>query len=331
MSSDAPLLSVEMVSVNEDSASKTPILPAVEVLSEVPLLSAEMVAANEDIASKTPVFPAMDSIADSGDASAINDGINVELEENSIQKQKEDSTSQDSNFISSSKEDKISENSRYNKYKELLQNSQKFEQQWQAYIQSFQQTNTPKPYSNEQTKIPYRLFDKEEGDGQEIYINNSGLILLWVYLGYFFKDLNLLDKGQFVNEQARHKAVYLLQYTATKEYNVTENFLPLNKILCGMLFDEPIATDIVLSEREKEATNKLIASAIKNWSALKSTSVDGYREAFIQREGKLTYTQEGWKLFVPPKTYDILLNYLPYGISLIRQSWMTENLWVEWV
>lgn len=98
-----------------------------------------------------------------------------------------------------------------------------------------------------------------------------------------------------------------------------------------MLFDEPIATDIVLSEREKEATNKLIASAIKNWSALKSTSVDGYREAFIQREGKLTYTQEGWKLFVPPKTYDILLNYLPYGISLIRQSWMTENLWVEWV
>ncbi len=134
-----------------------------------------------------------------------------------------------------------------------------------------------------------------------------------------------------MSDDARQRAVHLLQYVATEKEKTEENVLPLNKILCGMPYDEPIERNIELTEAEKEACTRLIASAIKNWSALKNTSVAGYRETFIQREGKLTYTNEGWKLFVTPKTYDILLNYLPYGISLVRQAWMNDNLWVEWV
>ena len=225
-----------------------------------------------------------------------------------------------------------SEKNRYDKYKKTWQNNSGLEQQWHNYLQLFQKTDKGIVYPSQYDSVPYKPFgDEDEDEAEAIYIQNSGLILLWVYLGYFFKDLQLLEKGKFIDAQAQHRAAHILQYVATAQENSDESALVLNKILCGMPIDEPLEQDIILTDREKEASEKLINSAIKNWSALKSTSVEGYREAFIRREGKLIYTQEGWKLIVAPKTYDVLLNYLPYGISLIRQAWMDDNLWVEWV
>jgi hypothetical protein len=225
-----------------------------------------------------------------------------------------------------------SEKKRYDRYKKTWQNNSGFEQQWHNYLQLFQKTDKGIVYPSQYDSVPYKPFgDEDEDEAEAIYIQNAGLILLWVYLGYFFKDLQLLEQGKFIDAQAQHRAAHILQYVATAQENSDESALVLNKILCGMPIDEPLEQDIILTGKEKEASEKLINSAIKNWSALKSTSVEGYREAFIRREGKLIYTQEGWKLIVAPKTYDVLLNYLPYGISLIRQAWMDDNLWVEWV
>jgi len=218
---------------------------------------------------------------------------------------------------------------RYRQYRKRMSQKNDFKRQWDDYLAALQSGDQSVYGASEPTIVPYRL--PKESQSEEWYIDNAGLILLWVYLGYFFRDLQLIDKGKFVDDAAQQRAVHLLQYVATKQENAEEPLLLLNKILCGMPYDEPIEREVALTDKEKEACDKLISSAIKNWSALKNTSIEGYREAFIQREGKLTYTEEGWKLLVTPKTYDILINYLPYGISLIRQTWMTDNLWVEWV
>jgi hypothetical protein len=221
------------------------------------------------------------------------------------------------------------EEERYRQYRKRMSQKNDFKRQWDDYLTALQSGDQSVYGASEPTIVPYRL--PKESQSEEWYIDNAGLILLWVYLGYFFRDLQLIDKGKFADDAAQQRAVHLLQYVATKQENAEEPLLLLNKILCGMPYDEPIEREVALTDKEKEACNKLISSAIKNWSALKNTSIEGYREAFIQREGKLTYTEEGWKLLVTPKTYDILINYLPYGISLIRQAWMTDNLWVEWV
>ena len=221
------------------------------------------------------------------------------------------------------------EEERYRQYRKRMSQKNDFKRQWDDYLAALQSGDQSVYGASEPTIVPYRL--PKESQSEEWYIDNAGLVLLWVYLGYFFRDLQLIDKGKFVDDAAQQRAVHLLQYVATKQENAEEPLLLLNKVLCGMPYDEPIEREVALSDKEKEACDKLISSAIKNWSALKNTSIEGYREAFIQREGKLTYTEEGWKLLVTPKTYDILINYLPYGISLIRQAWMADNLWVEWV
>jgi hypothetical protein len=55
------------------------------------------------------------------------------------------------------------------------------------------------------------------------------------------------------------------------------------------------------------------------------------QEGFIQREGKITRKNNDWHLLIEKKAQDILLNRLPWGISLIHLPWLGKsNLYVKW-
>jgi hypothetical protein len=69
---------------------------------------------------------------------------------------------------------------------------------------------------------------------------------------------------------------------------------------------------------------------ISHWSAIGNTSVQGLRQTFLQREGYLSRKEDGWHLQVPKRTFDMLLDKLPWSISTIRLPWMETILWVEW-
>ncbi|MBK8553377.1 MAG: hypothetical protein IPL53_20865 [Ignavibacteria bacterium] len=71
-------------------------------------------------------------------------------------------------------------------------------------------------------------------------------------------------------------------------------------------------------------------SVIKHWSALKNTSAEGLRNTFFLRAGKLTMNEGECLLQVEQKSVDILLNKLPWGISMIKLPWMEDILKVEW-
>jgi hypothetical protein len=90
---------------------------------------------------------------------------------------------------------------------------------------------------------------------------------------------------------------------------------------------DPLA---VLSSEEKKEADDLLQSAIKHWSILKDTSPEGYRSAFLQRDGILKFEDDHWYLRVERKSYDMLLESLPFTISLIRLPWMKNKLLVEW-
>jgi hypothetical protein len=51
------------------------------------------------------------------------------------------------------------------------------------------------------------------------------------------------------------------------------------------------------------------------------------------RNGRLMRDESAghhWALIVETKAYDVLLDTLPWRISMIRLSWMTDMLAVQW-
>ncbi len=173
--------------------------------------------------------------------------------------------------------------------------------------------------------------EQEEHDSLVCNLNNAGLVLLYPYLKTIFSRLKWLHKERFVSSDTQSKALLLTDYLAFGGEGVaTENQMILNKILCGV---EPKASFnplLILSENEKQEADDLLSSAIKHWVVLKNTSPEGYRHSFLKRHGVLKFREESWHLQVERKSYDMLLESLPYTLSLIQLPWMKNKLAVEW-
>jgi hypothetical protein len=63
---------------------------------------------------------------------------------------------------------------------------------------------------------------------------------------------------------------------------------------------------------------------------LGQTSVAGLRESFLQREGCLSRKDDAWQLLVETRSYDMLLDRLPWGFATIKYSWMPGAIRVDW-
>lgn len=168
------------------------------------------------------------------------------------------------------------------------------------------------------------------GDLKEgVFVHNAGLVIVANFLPMFFKKLSLLSEGNEITDKS--KAAMLVQYLASGKENIAEFELGLAKILCGLEMQTPVNTTILLTTNEKEEANELLLSVIEYWSILKKTSVQGLRDSFLQREGKLSFSGNEWLLQVEQKSYDMLLQQLPWNISMIKLPWMKNLLKTEWV
>lgn len=162
------------------------------------------------------------------------------------------------------------------------------------------------------------------------FFSNAGVVVLHPFLNSFFKKLDLIEGKNFKDNAAKSKAVILLHFLATGEEHPREYEMVLPKFLCEMPVNMPLDHTIQITKEEKEEADNLLQAAISHWGALGSTSPDGLREGFLSREGKLEKEQTGWRLFVEQKTLDILLDRLPWSISILKLPWMSEMLNVEW-
>ena len=189
---------------------------------------------------------------------------------------------------------------------------------------------TPVPKDSE----PW-LYTK--GDGLEdlplsepIYIFNAGLVLLWPYLSRLFGMLEMLENRKFKDEETAVRAVHLLQYLVQGHTEAPEYHLVLNKILCGISTAHPLLREVALTENETKLGDNLLYGVTQNWSMLSNSSIDTLRETFLQREGRLVNKADSWSLKVETKSYDMMLDTLPWSISTIMLSWMEKVLYVEW-
>ncbi len=85
-----------------------------------------------------------------------------------------------------------------------------------------------------------------------------------------------------------------------------------------------------LPQTFKDETDEMLRALIAHWSVIKTTSIDGLRQSFLQRSGKLQRKKNEWLLQVEQMPYDMLLQQLPWGISMLKLPWMTAMLVTEW-
>lgn len=161
-------------------------------------------------------------------------------------------------------------------------------------------------------------------------INNAGISLISVYLPLLFSKINLLKQGIFENKANAERGALLINYITHNKIEDYEFNLQLNKILCGIPLTESLPAKIEISATEIEEINALLNSVIKYWTAIKSTSVDGLRSAFLQRQGILYNRVDSFQLKVDREPHDIILETLPWSISIIKFKWMNKPVYVEW-
>ena len=166
------------------------------------------------------------------------------------------------------------------------------------------------------------------GIGVSVY--NAGMILCWPFFGRFFAALGLVEQGKFKGQQAEERAVQLLQYLATGLTEFEEWDLSLNKVLCGVPMNTPIAPSFVITLEEEEMVNKLINGTIFNWEKMRGTRLETFRETFFMRTGMLYEKDNRWELIVERKAYDLLLDTLTWNITMINLSMMKKRLNVQW-
>lgn len=147
---------------------------------------------------------------------------------------------------------------------------------------------------------------------------------------FIFNGLDMLKDTVFVSEEAAKRAVQLLQYLATGLEDSEEQQIQLNKLLCGVSDHSLIDGHIALTDMEKELSDELLKAVTNRWDKLKNTSIEGLRETFLIRAGKLNIHEGNYSLVVEHAPYDVLLTTIPWSFSVIRLPWMNSMLSVTW-
>lgn len=167
-------------------------------------------------------------------------------------------------------------------------------------------------------------------DGEFIHLDNAGLVLLGPFLPRLFAMLKLTVDGAFVSPAAAGRAVHLLQFVASGASGAPAHALPLNKLLCGLAPETPVAADVVLTQAERQGADEMLKAFIAQWRGVENSSSDGLRGAFLMRRGRLEPDGERWQLRVSPGQMDMLLDRLPWSFSTTRLPWMAAPLLVRW-
>jgi hypothetical protein len=169
---------------------------------------------------------------------------------------------------------------------------------------------------------------KSEKDGYDV--PQAGLVLLHPFIKQLFENLGLLADGRFADGEKKERAVCILHYLATGEEPFDEPSLALPMFLCSWPAGVPVYRFLQVSDDEKEECAKVLNSALNHWRVLKNTTPEGLRANFLHRAGRLKKGDFGWSLFVEKKTQDVLLDQLPWGISVVTFKWMKQILTINW-
>jgi hypothetical protein len=170
---------------------------------------------------------------------------------------------------------------------------------------------------------------KEIAEG--LYCHFAGLILLHPFFKHLFSRLNLLELEKFKDQLSKYKAIVLLYFIATGRTEGKDHEFVVPKILCGLhLYEVLPEQSMILTTNEKQEALNMMCAAIEQWTILHNTSPEGLREGFLAREGKVLISNTAIEFRIETSAIDVLLDHLPWNLSLIKLPWLTQLIRVEW-
>ncbi len=177
-------------------------------------------------------------------------------------------------------------------------------------------------------EIPILYSPKEN---KKRWVDDAGIVLLHPFFNTLFHRLELLDeKSRFKNTSSVERAVHLLKYLADTTSSHFSHQLNLEKILCGLPCHYPMRHRFEVTEKEKDEVSQVLKAACDYWKPLNGTSEEGFRQSFLRRSGEMEYADQSWLLKVEGMAVDILMDDLPWEISVITLPWMKDPLMVDW-
>lgn len=172
---------------------------------------------------------------------------------------------------------------------------------------------------------------EQETIREGIFCQYAGMVLLHPFFSHLFNRLLLLNDGKFKNVASLEKAVALLYFIATGKSEAKDYELAVPKVLCGMQLHRVVSEQaFLLTEVEREEALNLIQAAIEQWDIIRDTSVEGLRESFLAREGKILMKDNDIEFRIESKGIDLLLDNLPWNLNLIKFQWLDQFIHVEW-
>lgn len=160
------------------------------------------------------------------------------------------------------------------------------------------------------------------------HIECAGGVLLHPFYIPLFGNLSYLDEDRNLLEPQR--AMHLIHYMITGETGAFESQMQFSKFICGLEPAEIIDRSIELTSEEKTQADGVLDSALTHWTALKSNSRELLQNEFLKRPGKISLDGDYLRVMVEKKTVDILLNQLPWNLTMIKLPWFESVIYVEW-
>ncbi len=188
------------------------------------------------------------------------------------------------------------------------------------------ESKTVRKQEERQTANTKNGTEEEEG----LYLEAAGLVLLHPFLTELFSATGCRVSNEWT-EQGRQRAVRLLGYLSDGDENLPEYRLVFQKILAGLVPEEPLEAIAPITDDALASCDELLDAVLKHWSALKSTGKDGLREGFLQRPGILRTGTNGMQLEMEKRAQDVLISRLPWGYSMVRLPWMEQLIAVNWI
>lgn len=163
-----------------------------------------------------------------------------------------------------------------------------------------------------------------------VFIENAGLIILHPFFESLFDNLKLCKDKKWMDAEGQHKAVLVMQYLCTGSEEFWDSDLFFNKLYCGFNPDSVINTSIALTDNDKTQCDEMLAAVIGHWKKLGNTSIEGLRETFLRRNGKVVLSDNELTLNVENSGVDILLEYLPWSIRIVKSPWLDKIINCYW-
>ena len=181
------------------------------------------------------------------------------------------------------------------------------------------------------SSMKQQLMMFDEASEERCLVDDAGLVILHPFLPALFERLGYLDEEhKFVNLALQERAVHLLRWLAGYELPHLDYQMPLEKVLCDLPLAYPMGSEIEFTDMEKEEGRQVLRSVCQYWKPLNGTSPEGLQRSFLQRHGSIAYEDNTWIFRVEGQALDILLDDLPWEISLLLLPWREEMIMVEW-